>query len=172
MKHPKARPEIYAYGFRNVWRLTFDRETGDLWAADVGQDLWEEIDIVRKGGNYGWNVCEGTYAFGNQPLTAPDKPIAPVWEYDHQVGKSITGGYVYRGVGVPELKGHYIYADYVSGKIWALNYDTKSDKVVRNVALAEGGLRVLAFGEDENGEVYYLIESADGRGIYRFESGA
>ncbi|HEX6987622.1 MAG TPA: family 16 glycoside hydrolase, partial [Planctomycetaceae bacterium] len=87
--------EIYAYGFRNVWRLGFDRKTGKLWAADVGQDLWEEIDVVEKGGNYGWNGREGFHPFGDWSTDGSD-PIPPVWEYSHQDGKSITGGYVYR----------------------------------------------------------------------------
>jgi glucose/arabinose dehydrogenase len=166
---PKAKPEIYAYGFRNVWRLSFDSETGDLWAGDVGQDLWEEVNLIRRGGNYGWSKREGTHFFGNDTSPFDDEPIDPVWEYDHQIGKSVTGGIVYRGKRLPELHGYYLYADYVSGKIWALKYDQKAGKVVRNMALSTTSIPVLAFGEDQHGEVYYFLETVNGRGIYRFE---
>lgn len=164
-----AKPEIYAYGFRNIWRLSFDRETGTLWAGDVGQDLWEEVDIVRRGGNYGWSVREGTHPFGNRMQSADDEPIDPVWEYDHQVGKSVTGGIVYRGSRLPQLRGRYLHADYVSGKIWALEYDEATGKAISNKSIATSGIPVMAFGEDEAGDVYYTIEAPDGRGIYRFE---
>ena len=164
-----AKPEIFAYGFRNVWRLSVDRETGRLWAADVGQDLWEEINVVQSGGNYGWSVRESNYAFGNKDLAIETTRIDPVWEYDHRVGKSITGGFVYRGKRLPELNGMYLYADFVAGKIWALDYDEKSGKVKRNLRVITGGLPVLAFGEDEEGEIYYMIETVHGKGVFRFE---
>jgi glucose/arabinose dehydrogenase len=165
----KAEPEIYAYGFRNIWRISFDSKTGDLWAADVGQDLWEEINLVTKGGNYGWSIREGAYPFKN--IDDPKaKPIEPVWEYDHQLGKSITGGYVYRGKRVPELQGRYLYADFVTAKIWALDHDKKSGKASGNYAIESGRLPVLAFGEDANGEIYYFIESVTGKSIYRFKA--
>ena len=162
-----AKPEIFAYGFRNVWRIAFDRQTGHLWAADVGQDLWEEINIVVPGGNYGWSKWEASYPFNS--LTGAKEPIDPVWEYDHRVGKSITGGYVYRGSRLPELAGKYVYADYVTGKIWALEYDEAAGKVTKNLAISAGGIPVLAFGEDEQGEIYYIIGAVTGKGIYRFE---
>jgi len=164
----KARPEIYAYGFRNIWRISFDSKTGDLWAADVGQDLWEEINVVTKGGNYGWSIRESAYPFREVDVPAA-KTIEPVWEYDHQIGKSITGGYVYRGTRVPELQGRYLYADYVSAKLWALDYNKESGKVTRNDAIRGGVLPVLAFGEDANGEVYYFVSSVRGESIYRFK---
>jgi len=164
-----ALPEIYAYGFRNIWRLTVDRQTGHLWAADVGQDFWEEINLVKQGGNYGWSVREASYPFNNKPATSVDELIAPVWEYDHQSGKSITGGFVYRGSQLPELQGYYVYADFISGKIWALKYDESVGKVTQNMGIATTGFPVLAFGEDEAGEMYYMIETVDGKGIYRFE---
>ena len=166
--HATARPEIYAYGFRNVWRLGFDRETGTLWAGDVGQEFWEEINIVRSGGNYGWSAHEGTKPFGNSDLRMLSPPIDPIWEYDHQLGKSITGGVVYRGSLLPELKGHYLYADFVTGRIWALHYDEQSGKA-KNLAIPSNGALVLAFGEDEQGEVYYVTESVTGQSIHRFE---
>lgn len=164
-----ALPEIYAYGLRNVWRLSFDQATGDLWAADVGQDLWEEVNLIKKGGNYGWSVREGTHAFNNTPSTSPDPLIDPIWEYDHQIGKSITGGHVCRSNRIPELNGKYIYADYVSGRIWALAHDPSGNKPTQNFGLIDGGMPVLAFGQDTNGEVYYLIESPTGETIHRFE---
>ncbi len=99
-----ARPEIYALGTRNPWRIAFDKETGDLWIGDVGQELWEEVNVITKGGNYGWSNREGSHPFGNRPAVAGvPAPIDPVWEYDHQIGRSITGGRVYRGSRVPEL---------------------------------------------------------------------
>lgn len=165
------RPEIYALGLRNPWRMAFDRETGRLWCGDVGQELWEEVNVISKGGNYGWSSREGSYAFGNkvQP-EPPGPPIAPVWEYDHTTGKSITGGRVYRSKRIPELFGKYIYADYVSGAIWALGFDEASGKARENEQVIAGGITVLAFGEDSRGEVYYMIDSARGQCIYQFEA--
>lgn len=164
-----AKPEIFAYGLRNVWRLTVDRETGDIWAADVGQDFWEEVNIVRRGGNYGWSVREASYPFNNKPVESPDELIEPVWEYDHQVGKSITGGFVYRGSRLPELQGWYVYADFISGSIRALKYDKAAGKVTQCMGITSTGLPVLAFGEDEAGEMYYTLETISGKGVYRFD---
>lgn len=164
-----ARPEVYAYGLRNVWGMSFDRKTGLLWAADVGQDLWEEINIIRRGGNYGWSIREASFNFGNNARPPQDTPLAPIWEYDHRIGKSITGGRVYRGKRLPNLYGSYVYADFVAGKIWALKYDTKSGKVVQNLAIPSHRLPVLAFGEDEAGEIYFATETVNGRGLHRFD---
>lgn len=166
-----ARGEIYAFGLRNVWRLAFDPQTDLLWAGDVGQELWEEVNVITKGGNYGWSVREGTNAFGNnQPDPSLGPMIDPVWEYDHGVGKSITGGRVYRSNRVPQLDGKYIYADYISGGMWALSYDESKGEVIRNELIAESGIPVLAFGQDADGEVYYMIDSSSASTIYRFES--
>lgn len=164
----KARPEIYAYGLRNVWRMAFDRKTGALWAADVGQNLWEEINIIEKGGNYGWNVREGKHWFrpdGNDTRT--EDMIDPVWEYHHDIGKSITGGMVYRGKAVPELVGKYVYGDYVTGLIWALEHDGK--KTVANYSITVPGdkLPIMSFGDDQAGEVYFTTTFGQ---LYRFES--
>ncbi len=164
-----ARGEIWAYGLRNVWRLSFDSKTGVLWAADVGQNLWEEINLIVKGGNYGWNLREGMHPFGAEGSGPREDLIDPIWEYDHQLGKSITGGFVYRGKKLPELVGSYVYADYVTGKIWALKYDFEKKQVVSNLAIPTDGFPIISFGEDEQGEIYFLIVSNDGRGIYRFE---
>jgi glucose/arabinose dehydrogenase len=163
-----ALPEIWAYGLRNVWRMAFDRETGTLWASDVGQDLWEEINLIVRGGNYGWNLREGKHPFG--PKGSPARPdlIEPIWEYDHEVGKSITGGHVYRGRKLPELAGLYLYADYVTGKLWALKYDEQKRQVTANHSIPSEKLPVITFGEDEQGEVYFTIVSPSGEGLFRF----
>jgi glucose/arabinose dehydrogenase len=163
-----ARPEVYAYGLRNVWRMAFDRPTGRLWAADVGQNLYEEIDLIEKGGNYGWAVREGLHPFGAKGVGPKPGVIDPIWEYHHDVGKSITGGAVYRGSQFPELVGSYLYADYVSGKFWALRYDEGAKRVVANRPLRDPNKPILSFGEDDRGELYALTYDAAGRGIYRF----
>jgi len=166
----KARGEIYALGMRNPWRIAFDRKTGKLWCGDVGQELWEEINIIQKGGNYGWSSREGTKPFSNRSSSTDLTTLDPVWEYDHGVGKSITGGRVYRSSRLPELYGKYLYADYVSGGLWALTIDETSGKAVRNEEIAAGGIPVLAFGEDENGEVYYMTDNGHSQCVYRFEA--
>ena len=165
-----AAPEVYAIGMRNPWRLAFDPANGDFWCADVGQELWEEINIITKGGNYGWSNREGKHPFGNR--SRPDsvsEPIDPIWEYDHRVGRSITGGRVYRGSRLGALAGKYLYADYVSGSVWALSYDRDSGKVTRNEQVTPESIAVLAFGQDASGEVYVLTEDARGNCIHRFE---
>jgi len=165
-----TRPEIYAYGLRNPWRISFDKKTGRLWCGDVGQELFEEVNVIAKGGNYGWSNREGTHPFGNRPaVDGVSAPIEPVWEYDHTAGKSITGGRVYNSDRVPQLKGKYIYADYVTGSIWALTYDQSTGKATRNEQVIEKGVPVVAFGEDQNGEIYYMRDSSRGEFIYRFE---
>ena len=160
-----ARPEIYAYGFRNIWRLSFDRKTGQLWAADVGQDFWEEINVIEPGKNYGWNLREAQHKFGLVGSEARPDLVDPIFEYDHEVGKSITGGLVYRGTEVPGLQGYYLYADYVSGKVWGLKYDLDSRRVTANRLIAGDNVPVITFGDDAAGEVYF--SDAFGR-IFRF----
>ena len=160
-----ARPEIYAYGFRNIWRLSFDRKTGQLWAADVGQDFWEEINVIEPGKNYGWNLREAQHKFGLVGSEARPDLVDPIFEYDHEVGKSITGGLVYRGTEVPGLQGYYLYADYVSGKVWGLKYDLDSRRVTANRHIAGDNVPVITFGDDAAGEVYF--SDAFGR-IFRF----
>jgi glucose/arabinose dehydrogenase len=167
-----ARGEIWAYGIRNIWRMAFDPKTGLLWAGDVGQNLWEEIDIIVKGGNYGWNLREGMHPYVDAKTGAkgsgprPDL-IEPIWEYHHDVGKSITGGNVYRGKSAPELEGGYLYADFVSGQIWALWYDAETKRVTANRSLLTGSTPVLTFGEDDAGETYYATQEG---GLWKFES--
>ncbi|HVT26602.1 MAG TPA: PQQ-dependent sugar dehydrogenase, partial [Lacipirellulaceae bacterium] len=154
----KARGEIWALGVRNIWRMSFDRATGLLWAGDVGQDTWEEIDIIRRGGNYGWNLREAMHPFG--PTGSPPRRdlIEPIWEYPHSTGKSIIGGNVYRGKLVPELVGDYLYADYVTGQVWALRYDRDKKLVVANRTIQPKGAPILSFGQDDDGEVYFLTQ--------------
>ena len=157
LDYPGAQGEIWAYGVRNIWRMSFDRQTGVCWAADVGQDIWEEIDIIVRGGNYGWNLREAKHPFGAGGLQAPRADIIePIFEYHHDVGKSITGGFVYRGRRLPELAGAYLYADYVTGKLYALRYDFDQREVTANQPIGGNVLPVLSFGEDETGEVYFM----------------
>jgi glucose/arabinose dehydrogenase len=163
-----ARGEIWAYGVRNLWRMAFDRKTGELWAGDVGQNLYEEIIIVTKGGNYGWNRRESYHPFGAKGVDVNKDMIEPIWEYHHDVGKSITGGNVYRGPRLPELDGYYLYGDYVSARIWALKYDAKAGRVVENRPVKDPNKPLYSFGEDEKGEVYFLTATLDGKGIYWF----
>ena len=174
---PNARGEIYALGVRNPWRISFDRESGDLWCADVGQNLWEEISIIPKGGNLGWSKREATHVARPGAKTFEENDLAPksadfvdpIWEYPHTDawGKSITGGQVYRGSQLPQLKGYYLYGDYVSGKVWALKAD-KSWKVTENRPVAwPSALPIVTFGEDEKGEVYF--SSTTGGRIYTFK---
>ena len=153
------RGEIWAYGMRNPWRIAFDRQTGTLWCGDVGQDLWEEIDLIEKGGNYGWNKREGFHKFGAAGAEASAEFVEPIWEYHHETGKSITGGHVYRGQKFPELVGCYLYADYVSGKVWALKYDEAAKKVVANYSISGNVMPIMSFGEDEQGESYYTTDT-------------
>jgi glucose/arabinose dehydrogenase len=163
-----ARPEIWAYGLRNPWRMAFDRKTGKLWTSDVGQNLYEEIDVLVSGGNYGWSVREGLHPFSDKG-TGPRKDLVePIWEYHHDVGKSMTGGTVYRGKRFPELEGGYLYADYVTSRIWALWYDEGKGRVVANRPIPDPHVPVMSFGEDEAGEVYFMTYSPTGKGIYHF----
>jgi glucose/arabinose dehydrogenase len=162
-----VRGEIWCYGIRNVWRIAFDRETGDLWAGDVGQDTWEEVDIITKGGNYGWNLREGKHPFGRNGSEPRPDLIEPLVEYHHNVGKSITGGNVYHGKSAPELKGAYLYADFVSGRMWALWYDREAKRVTANRQIVENAGAVITFGEDDAGETYFTTQQG---AIFRFAS--
>jgi glucose/arabinose dehydrogenase len=160
-----ARGEIWAYGLRNVWRFSFDRLTGTCWGADVGQKTWEEINIIRRGGNYGWNLREGKHKFGPGGINPREDLIEPIWDYDRRYGQSITGGCVYRGASAKQLKGAYLYADYVSGRLWALWYDTLAGQVTANRPILEKGGPIITFGEDNAGEVYFTTFEG---GIYKF----
>jgi len=157
------REEIYAYGLRNPWRFSFDSGTGRLWVGDVGQDRIEEIDIVRSGGNYGWNIMEGSLCY-SPPSGCNQTGLAlPIWEYNHAIGYSVTGGFVYRGAAFPELVGAYVYGDYGSGRIWALRYDGMNST---NSELAATGVHITSFGFDQKDELYFC--ASDGN-IYRLQ---
>jgi len=159
-----ARGEIYAYGLRNPWRFSFDNQTNKIWAGDVGQGELEEIDIIEKGGNYGWNILEGTSCF-NAENCNNSNTIEPVFEYNHDANdKSITGGYVYRGTEVASMNGYYIYGDFISGRIWALNSNLGENP--DNQILVESGLSISSFGTDNSNELY--VCSFDGK-IYKFK---
>jgi glucose/arabinose dehydrogenase len=159
------REEIYAYGLRNPWRISFDPLSGRLWAGDVGQSRIEEIDIIEKGKNYGWNIMEGSECYS--PSSGCDRTglELPVWEYTHPTGFAVTGGYVYRGSKLPASVGGYIYADYETGKIWALQYDGINPAA--NSLLIDTDLNISSFGVDSNGELF--ICTFDGK-IYELKS--
>ena len=148
-----GRDEIYAYGLRNPWRFSFDRETGELYAGDVGQGAREEIDIITRGGNYGWRVMEGTACTSNDPAMCGSlRSILPIAEYTHSGGRcSVTGGYVYRGTRGSVPAGSYVYADYCTGEIFLLNGGTSS-------VLMDTALNITSFGEDEAGEIYVVAQ--------------
>jgi glucose/arabinose dehydrogenase len=161
-RNRNARGEIWAYGVRNPWRFSFDRETGELWLADVGQDQWEEIDLVQRGRNYGWNLFEGLAPYRNPEGRRAAGFVAPVHAYGHDVGCSVTGGYVYRGKAVPALAGRYVYADYCSGRVWSFAWDGQAASDHRQIATVPSP---TSFGEDADGELY--VTSFDGH-VYRF----
>ena len=159
-----AKPELVALGLRNPWRFSFDRATGDLWIADVGQGDWEEIDVLRAGWsglpNFGWDVWEGRARFEDKPL-GPGRLVQPVAVYSHGAGCSVTGGFVYRGKAVPALAGRYLYGDYCSGTIWSLA--AKGGKAVpRREPFSVADL--VSFGEDAAGELYAV---SHGGTVYR-----
>ena len=158
-----GRGEIWAYGLRNPWRFSLDRETGELWTGDVGQNQWEEIDLIRKGGNYGWNTLEGNHCFAPRDDCDRDGKIPPVFEYplDGQPC-SVIGGYVYRGASIPWLTGAYVYGDFCSGKVYGLRH--ANGQVVEHKELASTGLRIMSFAQDNDGELYLLSQSD---GIHR-----
>jgi glucose/arabinose dehydrogenase len=149
--HSPGRPEIFAWGLRNPWRFSFDRETGELWAGDVGQNEWEEIDVIQKGKNYGWRLLEGTHCFNPETHCRQGHDIVdPVTEYAHSSGRcSVTGGYVYRGAKIPPLLGTYIFGDFCSGEIWG--YQEGETRM-----LLATDLQISSFGEDRDGELYVL----------------
>jgi glucose/arabinose dehydrogenase len=153
--NPKAAPEIWATGLRNVWRMSFDRKTGQLFAGDVGQNAYEEVDLIVKGGNYGWNPREGLHAFDKgRPGTAGAAYIDPIAEYPHDQGVSVTGGHVYRGSKWPSLQGVYLYADYAFGTIWGLRCNGDRCTPSQVVWQRQGGKSMWSsFGELNNGEL-------------------
>jgi glucose/arabinose dehydrogenase len=166
-------PEIWAFGFRNPWRWSFDRATGDLWAGDVGQNAWEEVDVVVRGGNYGWRFREGAHCYN--PVTGCPGPgevvngaalVDPVTEYGHDSagGSAITGGYVYRGAALPALRGLYVFGDSGSGRVWT---HTPGSTGMQRSLLSATGLAISSFAEDRAGEIL-LLDYAGG-GIFRLD---
>lgn len=146
------REEIYAYGMRNPWRISFDSKTGRLWAGDVGQNLFEEIDVIEKGGNYGWNTMEATHCF--EPKNGCDQSglKLPIHEYPREEGISVTGGFVYHGPTLKSLEGQYIYADYATMRIWAIEHSDLKKPV--NKLLVQADFNISSFGVDQNNELY------------------
>ncbi len=162
-----ARGEVWAYGLRNVWRFSFDRQTGEVWAGDVGQNAWEEVDLLQRGGNYGWRGYEGFAVYDDDVAATIEDHREPLAAYGRDEGGSITGGYVYRGAKVPALRGWYVYADYLSGAVWALRQRPDAPAASRSEAslhpraqgvevhkLLKSGLPIASFGEDAAGELY------------------
>lgn len=166
-----ALSEIWSYGLRNPWRFSFDRETGDLWIADVGQNEVEEVNFQPAsstgGENWGWNLFEGTAPYPpNRTVTEDQDDFAwPIVEYRHPIGRSVTGGFVYRGSAFPDMQGVYLYGDYVTGRIWGLV--RPADGSAENRELAETDMRVVSFGEDDEGELYVVDF---GGAFYRLEA--
>lgn len=164
VKNKNAQPEIWAYGLRNPWRFSFDHKTGKLFCGDVGQNKWEEVDIIVKGKNYGWRVMEGTHCYEtpNCKQTGFEPPIA---EYSHSDGISVTGGFVYRGKSMPAMEGKYIFGDW-KGSMFYL--EENAGKWTLNKMVLDGkknnqlGLNINSFGEDESGELYILTQKFTG----------
>jgi putative heme-binding domain-containing protein len=148
-----ARPEVWAYGFRNPWRMSFDRQTGDLFVGDVGWELWESVHRVEKGGNYGWSAMEGPQPI--KPHKVGPTPIRPALiELPHTIACSVTGGYVYRGKKFPELRGAYVFGDWETRRLWAARFE--GDRTKEMPEITRPSVRIVAFGEDKDGELYFL----------------
>ena len=145
-------PEIFAWGLRNPWRFSFDTVTGKLWAGDVGQGDWEEIDVIEVGENYGWNVREGAHCFN--PSTGCSTDFRdPITEYDHSLGSSVTGGFVYRGTAIPDLVGWYVFGDFISGQLFGIPENSADGVVPDQLLNTPHGIVTFATGED--GELYF-----------------
>jgi uncharacterized repeat protein (TIGR03806 family) len=151
---PGARPEIWAYGIRQPWKMSFDRSTGHLWVGEVGQDLWESVLRIERGGNYGWSINEGTHPFRPDRTKGPTPILLPVVEHPHSEFCCLIGGFVYRGAALKELAGAYIYGDFDTGAIWGLRYD--GQRVTWQRELAGTTVRIVGFAEDRAGELYHL----------------
>lgn len=159
-----VRPEIWAFGFRNPWRMSFDRVKGDLWVGDVGWQLWEMIYRVERGGNYGWPIMEGPQPALPESKRGPAPISPPVVSHPHSEAASMTGGFVYYGSQLPELQGVYVYGDFQSGKVWGLKHDGR--RMTWHKELAQTPLQLVSFGEDNAGEIY-LVDYQRTQQIYR-----
>jgi glucose/arabinose dehydrogenase len=167
---PQDCPEIFAWGFRNPWRWSFDREGGQLWLGDVGSHDREEVDRVTKGGNYGWRCMEGTRATALTCGSPATPLLAPVAEYDHTLGVAVSGGYVYRGTAIPGLVGRYVFGDYGSGRIWHIATDTEATMTMTSSDVAfRASANIASFTEDTNGEL--LIVDVTSGTLYRLVAG-
>lgn len=163
---PDALPETWAYGLRNPWRMSFDPATGLLWAGDVGQERREEIDILRAGENYGWNIVEGILCYEPSLGCQSNDTILPVFDYPHSEGCSVTGGAVYRGDRIQQLRGWYVFGDFCTGRAWALDAAAAAaGEPAETIQLWSDGPTISSFATDSDGELYLL--SFDGVGIYR-----
>ena len=154
-------PEVWHWGLRNPWRLSFDRSNGDLWIGDVGQGSWEEVDVARAGVaglNFGWNVMEGSSCYGSDECPT-DGLALPVSDYGRDLGCTVIGGYVYRGEQHPSLSGAYLFADYCSGRIFAI--DAATEGPVAPVTVGDTDARISAFGEDADGELFVMALQGD-----------
>lgn len=163
VKTAGARPEVFAYGLRQPWKYSFDTATGDLWAGEVGQDLWDMVHLIRKGGNYGWSIKEGTHPFRPERKLGPTPIIPPIVEHNHNDFRSVTGGHVYHGKLLDDLQGAYVYADYDTGRIWSLRYT--GGKVSEHRELTDTVLRIVEVGADNDGELLFV--DFTGGQIYR-----
>jgi putative heme-binding domain-containing protein len=159
-----ARPEVWAYGFRNPWRMGFDRQTGELYVGDVGWELWESVHRVQKGGNYGWSAMEGPQPIKSDQV-GPTPIIPALIELPHTISCSVTGGRVYRGKKFPELRGAYIFGDWETRRLWAARFDGERTKEMPEIA--KPSVRIVAFGEDKDGELYFL--DYDGGTVHTIE---
>jgi putative heme-binding domain-containing protein len=175
LKTPGARPEIWAYGFRNPWKMSFDRLLGDLWVGDVGWELWEMVYRVQRGGNYGWSVKEGRQWVRPESRRGPTPILPPALDFPHTEGASVTGGFVYRGKKFPDLVGAYVCGDWMTRKVWTtrfervekcikppqsygpeLAFETEPERITSHREIAQGPARVVAFCEDNQGELYIV----------------
>jgi uncharacterized repeat protein (TIGR03806 family) len=163
-----ARPETWAYGLRNPWRMAVDEQTGHLWVGQNGQDLWEQAYLVRRGENYGWSVMEGSHPFYLQRKPGPTPFVKPTVEHPHSESRSLTGGLVYYGKRLPELRGAYVYGDYSTGKVWAVRHDGR--RILWHKEIADTRLQITSFGTDGRGEILITDHRGQGKGgLYKLE---
>jgi glucose/arabinose dehydrogenase len=164
VNRPGARPEIWAYGLRNPWRMSYDRPSGQLWIGQNGQDLWEQVYLIQKGGNYGWSLVEGSHIFLASRKAGPDPILLPTAEHSHSEARSIAGGRVYRGKRSPDLVGAYVYGDWSTGRVWGIKHD--GTKAIWHRELVDTPFNITGFGTDHAGEMYVIDHKG---GFYRFE---
>jgi len=159
-----ARPELWAYGLRNPWRLSYDRPSGQLWVGQNGQDLWEQVYLIKKGGNYGWSLTEGSHIFLASRQAGPDAILPPTAEHSHSEARSIAGGRVYRGTRLNGLVGAYVYGDWSTGRVWGIKHN--GTKALWHRELVDTPFNITGFGTDHAGEMYVIDHAG---GFYRFE---